>query len=87
MDCKRIAQKTTQFLRVAAPLETGHIPKATRQRVQWAMLEMQKELAALMAWDYSDLDLREGAELDAVGRRLIRMAELIRKIREKAQLN
>lgn len=51
------------------------------------MHELRLELEALKAWDDLGFDVHDQTELDAVGHRIIRMAELIRKIREIAQRN
>lgn len=51
------------------------------------MLELRQELSVLIQWDESAFEYREQAELDAIGHRIMRMAELISKIRELAERN
>lgn len=51
------------------------------------MHELRLELEALKAWDDSCFDCHDQVELDAIGHRIIRMAELMRKIREIARRN
>jgi hypothetical protein len=49
------------------------------------MLKRRKELEALVAWKHSAFDA--GAELEDVARRIVRMAKLIREVREIAARN
>jgi hypothetical protein len=51
------------------------------------MLEVRKELAALVAWDKAGFPCVTRIEIDAVGIRIIRMAELLRKARRIAAQN
>lgn len=39
------------------------------------MLELREELAALIAWNSSGFECHEQIEIDAVGHRIMRMAE------------
>ena len=49
------------------------------------MLERRKELEALVAWKHSAFD--EGAELENIAHLIMRMAKLIREIRQIAARN
>jgi hypothetical protein len=52
------------------------------QRKILFMLELRKELQTLIVWNYSASECHEQTQLDAVAHRIMRMAELIREIRE-----
>ena len=51
------------------------------------MLEVRKELAALLAWDKAGFPCVTPTEVSAVGIRIVRMAELLRKARQIAAQN
>lgn len=51
------------------------------------MIELREELAALIAWNQSGFEYREQTEIDAIGHRIKRMSEIIRRIREIAEQN
>ena len=51
------------------------------------MLELRLELVALMEWDAEDFECVTQTEIDAVAHRIIRMAELLTRMREIAQRN
>jgi len=51
------------------------------------MLELRKELRALIAWEEAGFACLTQTEIDAVAHRILRMAEIIHKIREIADLN
>lgn len=51
------------------------------------MLELRKELTALIHWEEADFENVTQTEIDAVANRIIRMAELLRRMREIAERN
>lgn len=51
------------------------------------MLELRQELAALIDWEEADFESVTQPEIDAVAHRIIRMAELLRRMREIAERN
>ena len=46
------------------------------------MLELRQELVSLLEWEEADFECPTQAELDAVALRILRMAELLRRMRE-----
>ena len=50
------------------------------------MLQLRKELAALVKWEAEDFCGTQ-TEIDAVAHRIIRMAELLKRMREIAERN
>jgi len=51
------------------------------------VLELRQELMALIEWEHSDFPIATKSEIDAVAHRILRMAELLRRMREMAKLN
>lgn len=51
------------------------------------MLELRKELVALIEWEEADFECVTQTAIDAVAHRIIRMAELLRRMREIAHGN
>lgn len=51
------------------------------------MLELRQQLAALIEWEEADFECVTQTEIDAVAHRIIRMAELLKRMREIAQRN
>ncbi len=51
------------------------------------MLELRQQLAALIEWKEVKIECVAQAEIDAVAQRIIRMAELLRRMREIAARN
>ncbi len=51
------------------------------------MLQLRKELAALIEWGADDFECPTQTEIDAVAHRIIRMAELLKRMREIAEQN
>lgn len=51
------------------------------------MVELRRELAALIEWEAEDFECIRQTEIDAVANRAIRMAELLRRMREIAERN
>ena len=52
-----------------------------------AMLELRKELIALVEWEAEEFPCPTQSEIDAVAHRIIRMAELLKRMREIAERN
>jgi len=51
------------------------------------LLKLREELAALKTWHVAGFNVRAETELDAVGHRIMRMAELIHTIQKIVELN
>jgi len=51
------------------------------------MLELRKELTALIEWKPEDFECVTQTEIDAVAHRILRMAELLKRMREIARRN
>ena len=51
------------------------------------MLELRQEFVALIEWEAEDFECVTQIEIDAVAHRIIRMAELLRRMREIAERN
>lgn len=51
------------------------------------MFELRRELLALKRWEQAGFDCTTQTEIDALAHRIIRMGELIRKIRDLASQN
>jgi hypothetical protein len=51
------------------------------------MLTIRRELAALIAWNQAEFCSYSKTELDAIAIRILRMAELLRRMREIAERN
>jgi hypothetical protein len=51
------------------------------------MLELRQELVGLIEWEAEDFECVTQTEVDAVANRIIRMAELLTRMREIAQRN
>ena len=51
------------------------------------VLELRAELAALIEWESEDFPCVAQTEIDAVAHRIIRVAELLSRMREIAQRN
>jgi HAMP domain-containing protein len=51
------------------------------------MLELRKELIALVEWEAEDFPCPTQTEIDAVAQRVLRMAELLKRMREIAERN
>jgi len=51
------------------------------------MLELREELVSLIEWENAGFECRTQAEIDAVAHRVLRMAELLRRMRGIAQRN
>jgi hypothetical protein len=51
------------------------------------MLELREELVALIEWEAEDFPCVMQTEIDAVAHRIIRMAELLKRMREIAERN
>lgn len=49
--------------------------------------QLRNELAALKVWNAANFACEERTELEAVAHRIIRMAEILRKMREVAERN
>ena len=49
--------------------------------------ELRKELEAIRQWNEADFTCSTEVELDAVANRILRMAEIKRKLRELAERN
>ena len=51
------------------------------------MLKLRRELKAIIEWEAEDFERITQTEIDAVAHRIIRMAELLRRMRETAERN
>ena len=51
------------------------------------MLELRKELVSLVEWEAEDFPCLTQTEIDSVAHRIIRMAELLKRMREIAERN
>ena len=51
------------------------------------MLELRRQLTALIEWEEAEFQCPTKTEIDAVAHRIIRMAELLRRMREIAKRN
>ena len=51
------------------------------------MREIRLELVALIAWGKADFPCVTQTEIDAIGHRILRMAELLRRVRQIAAQN
>ena len=51
------------------------------------MLELWQELVSLKRWDDAGFECATQIEIDAVAHRILRVAELLRKVREIAERN
>jgi len=51
------------------------------------MLEVRKELTALIEWESEDFPCVTQTEIDAVAQCIIRMAELLKRMREISERN
>ena len=52
-----------------------------------SMLQLRKELVALIEWEAEDFPCVTQTEIDAVAHRIVRMAELLKWMREIAERN
>jgi len=52
-----------------------------------SMLQLRKELVALIQWEAEDFQCVRQIEIDAVAHRIVRMAELLKRMREIAERN
>ena len=52
-----------------------------------SMLQLRKELVALIQWEAEDFPCVTQTEIDAVAHRILRMAELLKRIREITERN
>lgn len=51
------------------------------------MLELRQQLASIIEWKAEDFECPTQTEIDAVAHRVLRMAELLRRMREIAERN
>lgn len=66
--------------RSAHPLGGGLISRIN-------MLELREELVSMIKWEDADFECPRQTEIDAVAKRVLRMTDLLRKMREIAQRN
>jgi len=64
----------------------GLLPEPTAYN-KLVLQQLRNELAVLKAWDAAVFACEERTELDAIAHRIIRMAEILRKMREIVERN
>ena len=61
--------------------------QTNRRKIVSVLQELRKELEAIRQWNEADFTCSTEVELDAVANRILRMAEIKRKLRELAERN
>ncbi len=77
---RTITQRTFRVVTI----ECSHGPQLAYNRL---MLELRQELVALIEWEYADFGCITQTEIDAVAHRITRMAELLARMSDIAELN